>query len=73
MRTDRLGIFMGGKGDSNLSLSAVLALIDRVLIDLTLAVEDVPLLGFTGKKIIYSSFHIRISFSKEPLPILAYT
>ena len=56
MRTDRLGIFMGGKGDSNLSLSAVLALIDRVLIDLTLAVEDVPLLGFTGKKIIYSSF-----------------
>ena len=46
----------GGKGDSNLSLTAVLALIDRVLIDLTLAVEDVPLLGFTGKKIIYSSF-----------------
>ena len=60
MRTDRLGIFVGGKGDSDLSLSVVLALIDRqicrVLIDLTLAVEDVPRLGFTGKKIIYSSF-----------------
>ena len=50
MRTDRLGIFMGGKGDSDLSLSAMLALIDRVLIDLTLTVEDVPRLGFTGKK-----------------------
>ena len=60
MRTDRLGIFMGGKGHSDLSLSAVLALIDqqicRVLIHLTLAVEDLPRLGFTGKKIIYSSF-----------------
>ena len=54
MRTDRLGIFMRGKGDNDLSLSAGLALIDRqicrVLIDLTRAVEDVPRLGFTGKK-----------------------
>ena len=54
MRTDRLGIFVGGKGDNDLSLSVVLALIDRqicrVLVDLTLAVEDVPRLGFSRQK-----------------------